>query len=233
MLLAQGTPVELGEQVGTLALKPALDLTKLADRFIKENGWERLYPVLLKTGSLLLPQFPPDHRIELEAAAKTSGWPKDLLIFANTVPDLRKLTGCSALLVESAHAGTGGPLFRRKWTAPRSAPFPSTHWSRSIEPRGSGIRFGSGIQECSDARPESTMPGLALAELTVTTAADDSPTLNLAGVPFTLGSAVCWKSAEPSRKPRNYSGLSNGPCGKTWPSATSGERRCFRSPQRR
>ena len=30
------------------------------------------------------------------------------------------------------------------------------------------------------------MTGLALAELTVTTAADDSPTLNLARVPFIL-----------------------------------------------
>ena len=99
VLLVQGSPAELGAQVGALALKPATGLTKLADQFIKENGWERLYPVLLKTGNIMLPHFPPDHLTELESAAKSSGWSKDLLVFANTIPDLRKLTGCSALLV--------------------------------------------------------------------------------------------------------------------------------------
>jgi hypothetical protein len=120
VLLVGGAPAETGEQIGVLALKPATVLTKLVDQFIKANGWERLYPVLLKTGNIMLPQFPPDHLAELEAAAKASGWSRD-----------------------------GYP----------------------------------GMLGCTSAMNDA---GLALAELTVTTAADDSPALNVAGVPFTL-----------------------------------------------
>src|SRR6516225_686573 len=72
VLSVQGSPAELGEQIGALALKPATGLTRLADRFVKESGWERLYPVILKTGNIMLPQFPPDHLTELEAASKAS-----------------------------------------------------------------------------------------------------------------------------------------------------------------
>ena len=169
VLLVQGSPTELGEQVGVLALKPAIALTKLVDRFVKENGWERVYPVLLKTGNILLPQFPPQHRTELEAAAKTSGWPKDLLVFANTVPDLRKLTGCSALLVEAEHSTTGGPLFGRNMERPIGPVSLVTIYRR---PGSRLSRPSAGMLGCTSGMNDA---GLALAELTVTTAADDSP----------------------------------------------------------
>ena len=41
------------------------------------------------------------------AAAKASGWPRDLLVFANTIPDLRKLGGCATLFVEAERSATG------------------------------------------------------------------------------------------------------------------------------
>jgi isopenicillin-N N-acyltransferase-like protein len=186
VLLVQGMPAELGEQVGALALKPATGLTKLADRFVKGSGWERLYPVLLKTGNIMLPQFPPDHRTELEEAAKASGWPKDLLVFANTIPDLRKLAGCSALLVEPARSATGGPLFGRNVDARPIGPLHEYTLVMVYRPAGKRA-FASivypGMLGCASGMNDA---GLALAELTVTTAADGSVALDPAGVPFTL-----------------------------------------------
>ncbi len=186
VLMVQGSPAEIGEQIGALGLKPAVGLTKLADQFIKANGWERLYPVLLRTGNIMLPQFPVDHLTELEAAAKASGWPKDLLVFGNTLPDLRKLTGCSAFLVESAQSATGGPLFGRNMDTRPIGPLSEYTLVTVYRPAGKRA-FASivypGLLGCTSGINDA---GLALAELTVTTAADDSPALNLAGVPFTL-----------------------------------------------
>jgi hypothetical protein len=70
VLIVQGSPEEIGEQVGVLALKPASGLMKLADQFIQAQGWERLYPVLLKTGNLMIRQFPPDQQFTVADVAK-------------------------------------------------------------------------------------------------------------------------------------------------------------------
>jgi hypothetical protein len=141
---------------------------------------------MLKAGSLMEPQFPPDHLKELDSAAKTSGWPRDLLVFANTIPDLRRLGGCSALLVESERSATGGPLFGRNLDWP---PFGSIHeyflvvvyrpekklaFASVSAPGMLGVF--SGINE----------RGLVVADLTVTEARDGSAKLDVLGTPYSL-----------------------------------------------
>ena len=58
VLLVQGAPAEIGEQIGALGLKPAVGLTKLVDQFIQANGWERLYPPSFKDGEHHAPAVP-------------------------------------------------------------------------------------------------------------------------------------------------------------------------------
>ncbi|MEX2561008.1 MAG: C45 family peptidase, partial [Pirellulales bacterium] len=186
VLLVQGTPDEIGEQMGTLALKPASTLVTFADEFVKSRGLESVYPLLLRTGTFMTPQFPPDHLRELEAAAKASGWSRDLLVFGNTFPDLRKLGGCSALIVEPGRSGTGGPLFGRNldWR-----PFGSLHeYTLVVVCRGEGKHaFASvtypGMLGCVTGINDA---GLTLADLSVSSANDDSATFNPAGTPYTL-----------------------------------------------
>jgi hypothetical protein len=186
VLLVQGSPEEMGEQAGALALKPTAGLLKLVDDFVKANGWERAYPLLLKTANIMAPQFPPDHRKELEAAAKASGWPRELLVFANTLPDLRKLAGCSALIVEGTRSATGGPLFGRNLDWP---PFGPLHeYPLVIVYRPTGKRaFASitypGMLGCFSGMNDA---GLALADLTVHSAKDGSVAFDPAGMPYTL-----------------------------------------------
>jgi hypothetical protein len=186
VLLVRGQPEEIGQQLGLLVLKPASGLRQLADDFIKANGWDKLYPIVLKTGNLMKPQFPPDYLKELEAAAKASGWPEDLLVFGNTIPDLRKLAGCSALIVEARRSATGGPLFGRNLDWPPFGPLPEYAFVAVYRPAGK-LAFASitypGLLGVSSGMNEK---GLALADLTVTDANDNSPKLDVTGVPYTF-----------------------------------------------
>ncbi|MCI0741592.1 MAG: C45 family peptidase [Gemmataceae bacterium] len=186
VLRVQGSPEETGEQYGVLALKATAHLPKRAGDFIKQKGWEALYPVLLKSGGILLPRIPADHLKELEAAAKASGWPRDLLVFANTLPDLRRLGGCSTLYVGPERSSADGALFGRNLDWP---PFGDIHdYTLVVVFRPNGKRaFASitypGMLGCFTGINDA---GLALADLTVTSAKDDAPKLNLGGVPYTF-----------------------------------------------
>jgi hypothetical protein len=186
VLIVQGTPEEIGAQVGTLALKPADALPKLGDGFIKAQGWEAVYPLLLKTGNFMVTRFPRDHIQELEAAANSSGWPRDLLILGNTLPDLRKLASCSTLVVESDRSATGNLLFGRNLDWP---PFGTLHEFTFVTIyRVTGkCAFASvgypGMLGCVSGINDA---GLALADLTVTSANDGSRQFDPAGTPYTL-----------------------------------------------
>lgn len=186
VLLVQGKPEEIGAQVGALALKPTAGLVKLADGFIKDRGWEKVYPLLLKTGSVMEPQFARDHLQELEAAARASGWPRDLLVFANTIPDLRKLGGCATLLVGAERSTTGGPLFGRNLDWPPFGPLHDYTLVVLCRPEGK-LAFASitypGMLGVFSGMNEK---GLAVADLTVTDAGDGSTRLDVQGTPYTL-----------------------------------------------
>src|SRR5262245_17144732 len=118
LVTVEGSPEEIGEQMGVLVLKPASQLLKNVDDLLEAHGLKKLFPLLMKTGSVMTPQFPRDHLAELEAMSKHSDWPRDLLVFANTFPDLMSLTACSALLVSSEKSATGSPLFGRNLDIP-------------------------------------------------------------------------------------------------------------------
>jgi hypothetical protein len=186
VLLVRGKPEEMGQQIGRLALQPASGLLKRAQEFIKAQGWEKVYPLLLRTGSLMRSRFPPDHLKELEAAASVSGWPMDLLIFANTIPDLRKLGGCSALMIEAERSATGGPLFGRNLDWPPFGPLTECAFVAIHRPEGklpfASITYPGMIGTLSGTNAG----GLTLADLTVTEANDGSTVLDVTGTPYTL-----------------------------------------------
>jgi hypothetical protein len=186
VLVVQGKPEEIGYQLANLALKPSLGLVKLADDFMKDRGWEKLYPLLLKTGAVMEPQFPRDHLKELDAAAKASGWPRDLLVFANTIPDLRKLGGCSTLFIGPERSSTGGPLFGRNLDWPPFGPLHEYTLVVVYRPEGklafASITYPGMIGVFSGMNEK----GLALADLTVTDSKDGSPKLDVKGTPYTL-----------------------------------------------
>jgi isopenicillin-N N-acyltransferase like protein len=183
VLTIEGTPEEMGDQLGALALKPATRLTRSADEFIAQYGWQTLYALVLKSGNILLPRFPADHGKEVAAAALASGWPRDLLVFSNTVLDLRRIIACSTIIVEGDRSTTGGPLFGRNLDWP---PVAQLHeYTLVVISRPDGKRaFASitfpGVMGCTTGMNDA---GLTIAMLDSYSSRDGSPGFNPLGIP--------------------------------------------------
>ncbi len=115
VLTVRGKPAEMGEQFGKLAVQNAPDLGGLHERFLKDAGQEKRYPLLAAMSGILKANFPPHILTEVEAAAKASDRELGLLLFANTVADLTSGMGCSTVVVGKDRSATGGTLFGRNF----------------------------------------------------------------------------------------------------------------------
>ncbi len=114
VLMMEGTPDEIGEQFGVLAMKPAKKpLIDKLDSYMKKSGMESAYPIMMRTAGFLMPMFPESSQKEITAASKASGVPRNVMIMTNAMPDLEKVGGCSTMIVESERSKTKAPLFGR------------------------------------------------------------------------------------------------------------------------
>jgi len=118
VLTVAGTPEEIGEQIGVLALKPAARIQDLIRGYAKGSGVPQALTLLTVAGKSLYRQFPDEYRRELEAMADAAGVERDTLILANTIIDLQEIVGCSSLLVGAKRSATGAPLYGRNLDAP-------------------------------------------------------------------------------------------------------------------
>jgi hypothetical protein len=187
VLTLAGTPDEIGDQLGELGLKPASELTTNVDELIKQYGWQTLYTTVSKTGSALLPFFPPDHVLELNAAGKvTKAWPREILIFGNTVPDMQRIVQCSTFIVDAERSATGGPLFGRNLDWPPFGKLEELTLVIICRPKGKRA-FASitypGLLGCSSAINDA---GLAVALLDSYSTNDGSDRYNPRGTPTML-----------------------------------------------
>jgi isopenicillin-N N-acyltransferase like protein len=115
VLTLAGSPAEIGEQFGVLAIKNAPDLNGLLQRFLKDSKQEEAFPAVKILAKRLAKNLPPAHRTEIETAAKASGFDLDNLFFAAAVYDLSSGMGCSTILVEKDRSVTGKTLFGRNF----------------------------------------------------------------------------------------------------------------------
>jgi hypothetical protein len=115
ILILRGKPEEIGEQFGKLAVENAPDLMGLHERFLKDSGQEKRYPLIKTLAAALQPNFPPHILAEVETASKTSKKELSLFLFANTIADLSSGMGCSTIIVEPERSATGSPLFGRNF----------------------------------------------------------------------------------------------------------------------
>ncbi len=186
VLTVEGTPEEMGEQIGVLALKPGAQILAVIKDFVKLIGLEAARPVLALAAHNMAAQFPPDYLKELNAAARVSGVDRDSLILVNVFYDLTRLTGCSTLLVEGKRSATKAPLLGRNldfWPIDDVQ-----HYGLIIiyRPRGKHV-FASitypGLFGCMSGMNDA---GLCVAALQVGSTADGSPRLDPKGVPLIL-----------------------------------------------
>src|SRR5262249_4742810 len=111
VLIVEGTPKEIGEQIGTLTKKPLARLLNFPEEFLKTKlkakDFKKTWSSVVDTSKKMLKRFPPDHREELVALINASELSLDLGVVANVFPDIRRIGGCSTLIVEGERSTTG------------------------------------------------------------------------------------------------------------------------------
>ncbi len=118
VLIASGTPEEIGEGVGALAVKPAPTVLDYPRGLLKLFNADMLYGIFLRSGRSMYDRFPAEYKSELDAIVKGSGTDQDRLIVGNTLFDLKKLLACSAVMIEPGRSATGGSLLGRNLDYP-------------------------------------------------------------------------------------------------------------------
>jgi hypothetical protein len=184
VLTVEGTEEEIGAQIGMLALKPAKHFPEQVQELVKAWGLEKAYPVLIRTAAFLAPQFPPGHLKELDAAARAAGVDRNLLVFVNTLFDMQKLWGCSALMIEPERSATHGPLFGRNLDFP---PFGRVYEYSLVtiyRQRGKHAFASIGFPGMTGCASGINERGLAVAWLDASSTRDGSPAFNPAGTPL-------------------------------------------------
>jgi hypothetical protein len=186
VLVLQGTPEEMGEQMGVLGIKPARDIFQVQQEFLRVRGLEKAWPWLVKVCNLMVPQFPPDHLKELEAAAKVSGVDRDQFIVANTVYDIIKISGCSTLVISPEKSSTGTPIFGRNLDFFLIANINEYSLVKVYRPKGKHAFASVGFPGLFGSVSGMNDAGLSLAANEVSSTKDGSPKFDLKGVPLIL-----------------------------------------------
>ena len=106
-LIVAGTPEEIGEQTAALTMESVGPLLNYPREYLRRRRMEGLWPALARAAKSMEPQFPEAYRREIEAGLEVSGLDPDVLLLGNTLFDMKKIGGCSALLIEPQRSATG------------------------------------------------------------------------------------------------------------------------------
>jgi hypothetical protein len=184
VLTVAGSPEEIGEQIGTLGLKPIAGQVHLVKEFTKDFG--PAWPVLVGICEGLFRKFPPEYRREVEAMAKAAGVEREFLVVANTIGDVQHLGGCSAFIVGPSRSATGQVLFGRNWDFRPIGDL--DRFSLLIVYRPAGKRSFASVSfpGLVFAGSEMNDAGLCLATNDARDAKDGSPRLDAQGTPLAV-----------------------------------------------
>lgn len=187
IVVASGTPEEIGQQFGELAIKQAQKtLLSRVDNYVEKLGWQESFPQLLKIAPLATGNFPKDLRVELDAAAKQSGVDRNLLIALNLIPDQTKIGGCSTLVVQPERSALGQPLFARNLDWPpheEIGDFTLVYVAKTKGKKAVAMVTLPCLVGCISGMNES---GLCVAINEITASKDQAKTPNLLGTPMLL-----------------------------------------------
>ena len=189
VLRVAGKPADLGEQTATLALKSSDKLLGYPREFIKLLKLDLAWPVIVGTGKGLLPNFPEHHLAEMESGIKTGKLDRDLVVAANTMFDLKKVIGCSTLVVEPNRSVTGNMIFGRNLDFPTLGFLHEYSLVTVYKPEGKKAFASVGFPGCVGVLTGMNEDGLTLAVLEVYSSNDDSLKFDAKGTPY----AICFR----------------------------------------
>jgi isopenicillin-N N-acyltransferase-like protein len=186
VLVVSGTPEEIGDAVGMLALKPAPDVIDYPRGLLKEFKVDGLYGIFVRSGTTMYNRFPPEYKAELDAMAQSSGVAKEKLIVGNTLFDIKKILACSAVLIDPGRSATGGALLGRNLDYPSLGYVQDYSLVTVYRPKGkhafASVAF-PGLVGCLSGMNDA---GLSLAILEVMEIKEGEPRFDIEGVPYAL-----------------------------------------------
>jgi hypothetical protein len=189
VLTVEGNPEEIGEQIGALATKPGAKLLTYPKEVLKLFNASLTWPLLVKEANLMLPNFPKDYLKEMDAELKASSGDRDLLVVGNTMFDIKKMFGCSTLIVEPERSATKGPLFGRNLDFPTCGFLQDYTTVEVVKPKGKHAFASVGFPGMLGVLSGINDAGLTLAVLEVYSTADGSARFDAAGTPY----AMCFR----------------------------------------
>jgi len=186
VLTVSGTPEEIGEAVGVLALKPAARVLEYPREVMDAYYAGVFWNIIVSQGRDMVKQFPADHLAEMEAMTKASGASRDKVIAGNTMFDIKKIVLCSALMVESDRSATGGPLLGRNLDYPSLGYVHDYSLVTVYRPRGKHAFVSLGFPGLVGSLSGMNDAGLSLAVLEVITSRKGEGRFDPKGVPYAL-----------------------------------------------
>ena len=186
VLVASGTPGEIGEAVGTLALKPEPKVLDYPRGLLKAFNAEKYYGIFARSGTAMYNRFPADYKTELDSMSRSAGVDKERLIVGNTLFDIKKLFACSALMIEPERSATGGPLLGRNLDYPSLGYIHQYSLVTVYRPQGKHAFAAVGFPGLVGCLSGMNDAGLALAILEVMEIKDGEERFDIDGTPYAL-----------------------------------------------
>jgi isopenicillin-N N-acyltransferase like protein len=183
MILA-GTPEEMGRQQGQLVGKFIAPLLKYPRTFLKRNRMDAQWPLIVGVSNILLTRAQKSHQQELRSVIRSSGLDASSVSVANTMLELRRLGGCSTLIVGKQRSKTGGPLFGRNFDFPPMGVLDKYGIVTIYKPKGKHAFASVGYPGLLGVISGMNDAGLAVATLDVYACNDSSPMFNPLGTPM-------------------------------------------------
>jgi isopenicillin-N N-acyltransferase like protein len=190
VLTVEGTPQEIGEAVGVLAVRPAPRMSAYPDDLLRHYRVRWLRPYLVWAGERLVRNLDAQHRAEFEAIARSAGIDRARIVLGNTLFDVKKFLACSAMLVEPSRSATGGTLLGRNLDYPALSYAHEYSLVTVYRPAGKKAFVSIGFPGLVGVLSGMNESGLALGVLEVFQSQWFTRRLVLGGIPY----AVCFRT---------------------------------------
>jgi hypothetical protein len=185
VLTVGGSPEEIGAAMGLLTKSASDGLFGYLDDLLKRARLDSMWPWLVTTSQGMLKQFPDAYRTELEAGVKAAGLPRDKVVVANCLWDMKKL-GCSTIFVAPDRSATRQPLMGRNFDFPTLGVLQKYSLVLVVRPEGRHAFASVGFPGLVGVVSGMNDAGLSVATLDVNSTGDGSPPFDLSGTPLIL-----------------------------------------------
>jgi len=186
VLIMTGSPEEIGQQYGQLLIKRSGPLLASARTILRRQGLTTSFAVAAALSRSMIRRS-VNYECELRAACAAAGLAdddRDTLYVANALLELRRMGGCSALIVDAQRTSTNGPLFGRNFDLPSTGALDRYAVLMIVRPRDKFAFASVNYPGLNGVVSGMNEHGLTVATLDVYRSRDDSLYFDALGTPL-------------------------------------------------